>query len=187
MDGSQTSPADEILLTGNGLLELMRRNLCPDYVKDRESVLLTAPWEEADYRVGIYLYDIQDHSLTAVSSVQEGEDVLRFPPKAVELSYLVFCNERRRFGGLQRGQLQGILNEIVRTAHDNPMIQREDGGTVGLSFVRESVEFKIRLWGSFNQPLQPSVYLRAAPVLIASGRTRKANRVKERDYGLDRM
>lgn len=187
MDGSQTSPADEILLTGNSLLELMRRNLCPDHVKDRENVLLTAPWEEADYRVGIYLYDIQDHSLTTVQNMQEGENVLRFPPKAVELSYMVFCNEKRRFGGLQRGQLQGILNEIVRTAYDNPALQREDGEKVGLSFLRESVEFKIRLWGSFNQPLQPAVYLRAAPVLIASGRTRKVSRVKERDYGLDRM
>lgn len=187
MDGSQTSTADEILLTGNSLLELFRKNLCPDYVKDRENILLTAPWEEADYRVGIYLYDIQDYSLTAVCSVQEGENVMRFPPKAVELSYMVFCNEKQRFGGLQRGQLQGILNEIVRTAYDNPILQREDGEKVEISFLRESMEFKIRLWGSFNQPLQPSVYLRVAPVLIASGRSRKVSRVKERDYGLDRL
>lgn len=49
---------DEILLTGKCLLELLRKNLCPGYVRDRDGILLTAPWEEADYRVGVYLYDI---------------------------------------------------------------------------------------------------------------------------------
>lgn len=177
---------DEILLTGKCLLELLRKNLCPGYVRDRDGILLTAPWEEADYRVGVYLYDIQDYSLAATAAVSAGENTLRFPPKALELSYLLFCNEKHRFGGLQRGQLQGVLNEIVRTLHDNPFLVREDGEKVGFSFLRESVEFKIRLWGSFNQPLQPAVYLRAAPVFVASARTRKVSRVKERDYGLQK-
>lgn len=177
---------DEILLTEKCLLELLRKNLCPGYVRDRDGILLTAPWEEADYRVGVYLYDIQDYSLAATAAVPTGENTLRFPPKALELSYLLFCNEKHRFGGLQRGQQQGVLNEIVRTLHDNPFLVREDGEKVGFSFLRESVEFKIRLWGSFNQPLQPAVYLRAAPVFVASARTRKVSRVKERDYGLQK-
>ena len=52
----------EILLTENALLELLKKKLCPGYVRDREAVLLTAPWEEGDFRVGVYLYDIQDYS-----------------------------------------------------------------------------------------------------------------------------
>ncbi len=187
MDGGQTYPVDEVLLTGKCLLELLRRNLCPDYVRDSENILLTSPWEEADYRVGAYLYDIQDYSAVTPQQIQEGEDRLRFPPKAVELSYMLFCNEKHRFGGLRREELQGILNEIIRTVYDHPSLERPDGETVQLSFLREDVEFKIHLWESFHQPLQPAVYLRAAPVLIASGRTRKVNRVKERDYGLNRV
>lgn len=168
-------------------MELLRESLCPGYVRDRESILLTAPWEEEDYRVGIYLYDIQDYSQAVAAAAETGENALRFPPKAVELSYMLFCNEKHRFGGVKREQIQGVLNEIVRTLHDHPSVRREDGETVGISFLRESVEFKIRLWGSFSQPLQPAVYLRAAPVLVASSRTRKINRVRERDYGLEKM
>lgn len=155
-------------------------------MRDRESILLTAPWEEEDYRVGIYLYDIQDYSRAVVPSAGTGEAVLRFPPKALELSYLLFCNEKHSFGGVKREQLQGILNEMVRTVYDHPSLRREDGETVDISFLREDVEFKLRLWGSFNQPLQPAVYLRAAPVLVASSRTRRISRVRERDYGLER-
>lgn len=148
---------------------------------------MTAPWEEEDYRVGVCLYDIQDYSQAVVSAAESGENVLRFPPKALELSYMLFCNEKHRFGGVKREQVQGVLNEIVRTLHDHPSLKREDGETVGISFLRESVEFKIRLWGSFNQPLQPAIYLRAAPVLVASSRTRRISRVKERDYGVEKM
>lgn len=178
---------DEIFLTGKCLLELLRDNLCPRYVRDRDSILLTAPWEEEDYRVGVYLYDIQDYSLAVAATADTGGNILRFPPKVVELSYMLFCNEKHRFGGLQREWLQSILNEMIRTLHDNPTLIREDGEKVGISFLCESVEFKIRLWGSFNQPLQPAVYLRAAPVTVASARTRKVNRVTERNYGLERM
>lgn len=137
--------------------------------------------------MGIYLYDIQDYSLAASGSADSGDDTLRFPPKALELSYLLFCNEKHRFGGLQRERIQGILTEIVRAVYDHPRLRREDGETVEFFFLRESVEFKIRLWGSFNQPLQPAVYVRAAPAAVASARTRKAYRVRERDYGLEKM
>lgn len=178
---------EEILLTGRCLLELLRDSLCPAYVRDRDNVLLTAPWEEEDYRVGVYLYDIQDYSLAVSAPDDTGGDTLRFPPKALELSYMLFCNEKHRFGGLQRERIQGILTEIVRAVYDHPRLTREDGETVEFFFLRESVEFKIRLWGSFNQPLQPAVYVRAAPVAVASARTRKANRVRERDYGLEKM
>lgn len=187
MDSGQDYLESEILRAGKGLLELMRRNLCPAYVRDREHILLTAPWEESDFRVGIYLYDIQDYSLAGGQETAEGEDGIRFPPKAVELSYMLFCNEKRRFGGVQREPMQEILNEIARTVYDNPLLESGSGGPVGLSFLREDVEFKIRLWGSFSQPLQPAVYLRAAPVLITSRRVRRAARVREREYGVDKI
>lgn len=169
----------EILLTDNAFLELLRKNLCPGYVRDREAVLLTAPWDEGDFRVGVYLYDIQDYSAMPTEGSCISDEERRFPPKAVELSYMIFCNEKHRFGGVQREQVHVVLNEIIRFVYDNPLLQRADGETVQLSFLRETTEFKLRLWGSFGQPLQPAVYVRAVPVLVASARRRKAARVKE--------
>lgn len=172
--------------TGKCILELFRKRLCPEFVRGEDLILLTSPWEEADYRVGIYLYDIQDHSVMTTAEIPVSDTLGRFPPKAVELSYLVFCNETHRFGGVQREQIQTVLNEIVRTVYDNPEIERKEGECVFLSFLRENVEFKIRLWGSFNRPLQPAVYLKAAPVLIESGRLRSAGRVQEREYQVEK-
>lgn len=177
----------EILLTDNALLDLLKKNLCPEYVRDREAVLLTSPWGEGDFRVGVYLYDIQDHSVMSTESSYISDEERSFPPKAVELSYMIFCNEKHRFGGVQREQVHAVLNEIIRLVYDNPLLQREDGESVQVSFLREDTEFKLRLWGSFDQPLQPAVYIKAVPVLVASARRRKAARVRENVVDVGRM
>ncbi|MDE6923679.1 MAG: DUF4255 domain-containing protein [Acetatifactor sp.] len=186
MDGGKECLESEILQTGKCLLEMLRRELCPEFVRDRDLIMFASPWEEADYRVGVYLYDIQDHSAMITAEVTLTEEERRFPPKAVELFYLVFCNETHRFGGIQREQIQAVINEVVRAVYDNPVLEREGGQNLQLAFLRESVEFKIRLWGSFDRPLQPAVYLHAVPVLIESGRKRRVNRVKERNYDVER-
>lgn len=182
MDSGKERLDSEILQAGKCLLELLRKELCPELVQDGDLIMLASPWEEADYRVGIYLYDIQDHSVMPTAEVLLGNEERRFPPKAVELSYLIFCNEAHRFGGIQREQIQVMLNEVVRTVYDHPFLEQEDGQALQISFLRESVDFKIRLWGSFNRPLQPAIYVSAVPVLIGSRRKRKVSRVQERNY-----
>lgn len=174
----------EIMQTGKSLVDLLREALYPDYIQDKEWIRLAAPGEEADYRLGIYLYDIQDHSVlvTAEEILNERERKMR--PKAVELSFMVFCNENSRFGGIQRENLLTLLNETMRVIYDNPVLFRADGEEVQIMFAGEQVDFKMQLWGSFNRSLQPALYIRAVPVLIASRRIRQTVRVKERDYKL---
>lgn len=185
--GSKKHFESEILMTDNALLDILKKNLCPEYVRDREAVLLTSPWEEGDFRVGVYLYDIQDHSVMSTEGSYISDDERCFPPKAVELSYMIFCNEKHRFGGVRREQVHAVLNEIIRLVYDNPLLQREDGESVRVSFLREDAEFKLRLWGSFNQPLQPAVYIKAVPVLVASARSRNAAGVRENIVDVGRM
>ncbi|MDE6874932.1 MAG: DUF4255 domain-containing protein [Lachnospiraceae bacterium] len=186
MDRGQEHLDSEIAQVGKGLLSLLQGSLCPDFVRDKESITLAAPWDEEDYRVGIYLYDIQDFSVCRPAGKIINEEEQRFPPKAVELSYMVFCNEKHRFGGSRREQLHATLNEIVRTVYDNPVLLQEGGEEVELSFLRESADFKIRLWGSFHQALQPAVYVRAVPVLLSSRRRRTVHAVRKRDYRTER-
>ncbi len=182
MDGSQDWLDSEILEAGKCLLGLFRNKLCPAYVREQDMIMYAAPWEEADFRVGVYLYDIQDYSVMMTSEGALTDTERRFPPKAVELSYMVFCNETHRFGGIQREQIQVMLNEIVRVVYDNPMLEQGNGEMLQIAFLRENMDFKIRLWGSFSKPLQPAVYIKAAPLLIRSERKRRVSNVQERDY-----
>lgn len=186
MDSNQDHINSEIPQIGSCLEELLKKTLCPNYIKDKDMIKQISPWEEADYRAGIYLYDIQDHSLMATQAVMVSDKERRISPKAVELSYMIFCNENSKFGGIQREQVQAVLNETVRTVYDHPILIREDGEEIQISFAKEDMDFKIRLWQSFSKPLQPAVYIRAVPVLIASGRTQDINRVEKRDYRVEK-
>lgn len=182
MDRGKEHLESEIVQAGKCLLALLRESLCPEYVRDQDAIAFAAPWDEEDYRVGVYLYDIQDFSICHPAAVMENETGQRFPPKAVELSYLVFCNEKHQFGGLQREGMHAIFNEVIRAVYDHPVFLQENGETVEISFLRESEDFKIRLWGSFQQALQPAIYIRVAPILVSSRRVKEVHPVQERDY-----
>ncbi len=182
MDGAKDYLKGGIPQAGKCLVKLLEEALCPDFVGDRDAITLLSPWGEADYRVGIYLYDIQDHSPMAAQGVPEDGGGIRFPPKTVELSYMIFCNENDRFGGVRLEQIHTLLNEVVRTVYDHPVLTGEDGGQIQIVFAREPLDFKIRLWESFSKPLRPAVYIQAFPVAISSRRICRAPRVTERDY-----
>lgn len=184
MDSRQNFLGEEIPSAGRHIRRLLQQALCPAFVRDADTVALASPWEEGDFRVGIYLYDIQDHSILQPRPVTLTEERRRYPPKAVELSYLLFCNEKNRFGGNDSERSQIILNEMIRTIYDFPTVGDED--VIQLSFAKESQDFKIELWNSFQKPLQPAVYIRAVPVLIASKRVEEISPVKDREYSVNR-
>lgn len=166
----------EIADAGKCILQMLKRALCPIHVRDEDGVRLAAPWDDEDYRVGVYLYDIRDFSILKTG----------MRTKAIELSYMIFCKEGSRFGGRSAEREHGIMSEIVRAVYDNPVICRETGEEIQVSFAMENMDFKIRLWESFSKPLQPAVYVSVVPVLIASGRVEEITPVKDRDYRIGR-
>lgn len=206
MGGAEDYVEDEILEAGKAVRELLRQKLYPGFVTDKDTVAFTTPWSnEEDYRVGIFLYDIQDYSAMAAgytftgSGKKGGKQVKHFPPKAVELSYMIFCNENKKFGGIDREAIQSTLNEIIRVVYDNPVLEppavqeaermqepAEEKPALQISFAYLDLELKIKLWGSFHKAIQPAVYLKAVPVLISSTRAETVYPVSERDYGVRR-
>lgn len=173
----------EIPEASRQIRDLIVTHLYPAFVSDREEIALTVPWgEEKDYQVGIFLYDIQDTS-ALLPDFQILKDERRlYPPKAVELAYMIYCNESRQFGGIRRERIQLLLNEIIRTIHDHPVLKQPDDSELALSFACLDLKQKLDLWSSFQKALQPAVYIRAVPLLIASDRWENIHPVKTRDY-----
>ena len=100
--------------TGKCILKLFRKRLCPEFVRDEDLILLTSPWEEADYRVGIYLYDIQDHSVMTTAEIPVSDTLRRFPPKAVELSYLASEEQKDFLSAMDYAQAAPSLSQAQR-------------------------------------------------------------------------
>lgn len=181
--GMQSRNRAEIPQASRQIRELLVNNLFPVFVNDQEEIALTVPWgEEKDFQIGIFLYDIQDTS-ALMPEFQVVQDKYRiYPPKALELAYMIFCNESRQFGGIKRERIQLLLNEIIRLLHDHPVLKQPDDSELVLSFACLDLKQKIDLWGSFHKALQPAVYIRAVPLLIASNRWDNYHPVKTRDY-----
>ena len=138
--------------------------LYPDYLLDRDGVQLCIPrHEHQDVQIGIYLYDISEYSITAQRYASVDGDSRVFPPKLMELSYLIYVNEDARFGGYNKEQEEILYEKMIQIFHDMEL------------------DSKIHIWESLHQPLQPALYLRVAPVEIASMKNEKVNIVRHVD------
>ena len=149
--------------------------LYPDYLLDRDGVQLCIPrHEHQDVQIGIYLYDISEYSITAQRYASVDGDSRVFPPKLMELSYLIYVNEDARFGGYNKEQEEILYEKMIQIFHDLSVLQVKDS-QLPLQFVNMELDSKIHIWESLHQPLQPALYLRVAPVEIASMKNEKVN------------
>ena len=155
--------------------------LYPDYLLDRDGVQLCIPrHEHQDVQIGIYLYDISEYSITAQRYASVDGDSRVFPPKLMELSYLIFVNEDARFGGYNKEQEEILYEKMIQTFHDLCMLE-VNAAQIPIQFVNMELDSKIHVWESLHQPLQPALYLRVAPVEIASLQSEKVNIVRHVD------
>lgn len=158
----------EILQTGTGIVELLKRQLSPQIIRDADAIALASPWEDKDYRLGVYLYDIRSCPVTLpYEQGRGGKYVSGGVQKAVELCYMIFCNASGNFGEIRQDELHGMLNEVIRTICANPVLELEKHEKLQIFMSNEDVDFKVRLWGGFQLPLRPAVYVHAVPVVIA--------------------
>lgn len=155
--------------------------LYPDYLLDRDGVQLCIPrHEHQNVQIGIYLYDISEYSITAQRYASVDGDSRVFPPKLMELSYLIYVNEDARFGGYNKEQEEILYEKMIQIFHDLSVLQVKNC-QLPLQFVNMELDSKIHIWESLHQPLQPALYLRVAPVEIASMKNEKVNIVRHVD------
>ncbi|EFP60183.1 hypothetical protein HMPREF0983_03500 [Erysipelotrichaceae bacterium 3_1_53] len=98
----------------------------------------------------------------------------------MELSYLIYVNEDARFGGYNKEQEEILYEKMIQIFHDLSVLQVKDS-QLPLQFVNMELDSKIHIWESLHQPLQPALYLRVAPVEIASMKNEKVNIVRHVD------
>lgn len=161
------------------LQDILRKYLYPDYLLDMDGVKLCIPkHDEQDYQIGIYLYDVSEYSLIAQRYATIEDHTRVFPPKLMEISYLIFVNESVQFGGYDKLQEDRLYEKMIQIFHDESVLEVE-GKQLPIHFENINLDNKIRLWQSLNTPLQPALYIKIAPVEIASGKQEQDTLVKD--------
>lgn len=172
---------------GKALTKRLQEELIPHYVLSKELIALRVPkLESQDFVVGIFLYHMEeDRNVDFQQYVHISDTLRQHPGKAIALYYVVFVNEEATFGGFHKEQEDRLLEKILQTFHDyqSLMVNEQE---CSVDFDTLDLDSRIRLWQSFSKPLQPAIYLKVHPIMIASMKQEDVHRVKSRDIQVER-
>lgn len=161
------------------LLERLRGELAPAVPGAEDAVQLAYPGMEADYRLGVFPYDMEEIRPFGPPGEERIRDsAMRSPCRLLALHLLLYANRRVPFDGMEGMDELLLLEGAARAAQDMAPLE-VDGQQVRVGFLHLEPGEKTALWQSLGQPLQPAVYLTLEPLRLPGGRLRPIHPVKE--------
>lgn len=155
----------------NYLLYLLRGAVCPELLPHQEQVALNRPGQQDnEATLCAYLYSIKDFSVY-VPEWESGN-----APMAFSLGYVIFLSQQAQtpLDPLIGAQVLGRAMQII---YEHPVLDIAKihqaacawDEPASLSFQKLDEYQKQELWGGFQQPVCPAIYLDAGPFLLNAG------------------
>lgn len=176
------------------VVKLLRERMCPEPIPSPNNISVCSPSEQdADYILGIYLYDIREEGEVSVPSmIGTGRSRLRRPPRPYSLYYMLFINGSSQMG-LKAADVQKILGRAAQIVNDGNAVDprqlqswlETDEPPIIFSPAKLSLEDKVRVWSAISKPYQVSLFYKASPVFLSSEIIVDAPRVTEAQFTVD--
>ncbi len=177
----------------NAILKTMREQICPELIQAPEAIALTLPSDKnADFQLGLYLYDIQEmREYRQTEYVRINHMERRLPPKPLQLYYAMYINPRSQLT-VDAENEQRILGRVMQILMDHPILpeeieQEEEGMSMTVTFQTMSFEEKSKLWSVLSVPYQLAVYFSVSPVMLSSRKVSSFTRVVDAAFGTQQM
>ena len=159
------------------MVQMLRDRMCPEPIPSPNNISVCSPAEQdADYILGIYLYDIREEGEVSLPSmIGTGRTRLRRPPRPYSLYYMLFINGSSQMG-LKGGDIQKIIGRAAQIVNDGNSVSprrlqswiEADEPPIIFSPAKLSLEDKVRVWSAINKPYQVSLFYKASPVFLSS-------------------
>lgn len=161
------------------LLEHLRRELVPAVLNLPDDIKMTHPGAETDYRLGVFLYDMEElRSCGPPPPIRLDEESRQHPDRLLALRFLLYANRKVPFDSLSALDEMVLVEAAMRALHSmGPLTV--DGQAVRSALHDPPLSEKTALWQSLSSPLQPAVYLTLEPVRVPSSRIRRTPAVRE--------
>ncbi len=177
----------------NEIVKLIRENLCPELIQSPESIMLVSPTDKnADFLVGLYLYDIQElREYRQMDLIRVRGSKAKYPDKPLNLYFTIYINTKSQIMADSENE-QRIIGRILQVLMDNTILyntvtEENEEVASSLTFLTLSFEEKSKLWSGLNIPYQLALYFSVSPVLLSSRRVYNFARVLEAEYTTKRM
>lgn len=172
---------------GNALAELLRDQLTPEPLGERESISLCSPHESGSSQLTLYLYHVEEESPNlSTGYYQADRDTQRIRPARYALRYLATPHSRAP-AQLREADLHRVAGALVQALRDNPVIPprflsgslAEEAAELHLQIEKTPMEQLLKIWNNTTRDYKLSFVILLTGVTIRSKRERQVPRVRE--------
>lgn len=172
---------------GNALVEMLRDQLTPEPLGNREMISLCSPHESENNQLTLYLYHIEeDGRNSSAGYYQVDRDLQRIRPAQYILRYLVTAHSKAP-AQLREADQHRIVGAVMQVIRDNPVIPQrylsgstaEEEAQLHVMVEKTPLEQLLKIWNNTSKDYKLSFVVTVTGVTIRSKRERRVARVKE--------
>ena len=172
---------------GNALVEMLRDNLTPEPLGNRELIALCSPHESENNQLTLYLYQIEEENPNMTSGYyQVDRDTQRIRPAQFALRYLVTAHSKAPVQ-LREADQHRIVGAAVQALRDNPVIPQkyltgsmaEEGAQLRVMVEKTPMEQLLKIWNNTSKEYKLSFVGLLTGITIRSRRERRVSRVTD--------
>ena len=110
---------------GSALVELLREELTPEPIGNRELISLCSPHESDNNQLTVYLYQIEENTQgVQVGYYQVRENVQRVRPSQYNLRFLITAHSKAPIQ-LRQAEQYRMIGAAIQVGQDHPVIDAQ--------------------------------------------------------------
>ncbi|MCD7886160.1 MAG: DUF4255 domain-containing protein [Clostridiales bacterium] len=172
---------------GDALVELLRDNLTPEPIGNREAIALCSPHESENNQLTVFLYQVEeDTQATASGYYQVDQNTQRLRPSRYNLRFLVTAHSKAPVQMKEADQYR-MVGAALQVLKDHPTIDSvyltgslaEQGAVVHVVLEKTNQDQLLKIWNNTSKPYKLSFVVLLTGIEIDSRRERKVSRVTD--------
>lgn len=180
---------------GQSIIELLKREITPEPIQNKEAIGLAMPHEPEDYQLTVWTYNIEEINETGLSEGYRKDpnnlNIEVYTPMQIKCHILITAHSKAPIQ-VRLSDEYRIIGRAVQIIKDHPLIQtndlvgslKTDDRPLQLQLQKLSIEEISKIWNNANKPIKPSFGL-TVNVSMESKRTRIiGSRVKDAEISV---
>ena len=172
---------------GSALVELLREELTPEPIGNRELIALCSPHESENNQLTLYLYQVEEDTQGVPAGYYEvSRDVQRIRPSRYTLRFLVTAHSKAPVQLRQADQYR-MIGAAMQVLKDHPVIDAkylsgslaEQNAVVNVVLEKTSMDQLLKIWNNNSNAYKLSFVAALSNVEIDSRRERRFSRVTD--------
>ena len=172
---------------GSALVDLLRDNLTPEPIGNRELIALCSPHESENNQLTLYLYQVEEDTQGAQSGYyQVSREVERIRPTRYNLRFLVTAHSKAP-AQLKEADQYRMVGAALQVLRDHPVIDQqyltgslaEQNARIHVVLEKTTQDQLLKIWNNTSTAYKLSFVVLLTGVEIDSKRERRFTRVTD--------